>query len=843
MPQSVTDSAYNDIETASLVSSYEDDFKATTEEVMRELFVHVQELCNDGSVTFGAIMDALRHEGILFWRDRRWAKSQERFVDLAIRLYPSHGDVEINKKWLARVTGRRDRSHLTEEEKCIVENLRRVHLTYEDFVWAISPCAYLYMKAFSGEFIISDWNGFCLDIANLYTQCMRNREGANADYIPILRDAESEYWGVSVCSVDGQRFNIGDTNIPYTIQSTSKPVTYAIGLCREGENFVSRWIDVEPAGRPFNTQDLDPETQRPFNASINAGAIMAAGVVASHYIDKEDHHHPNPRPSITRTTPGGHVEIDSSMAPSAMLDLDELNLDDEALSTVDVARDHHGDGDSLHVSSNRSVNTNHGMDIGADFQVDDIQRMGKYVNWRKVVHDVAHVWAELSGHDSKIRLSEETFKSERSSAYNNFAIAYNLRGRCGLPRDVSLHSMLDVYLGCCSLEITAEAMSVAAATLANGGVCPITGIEVFPAAVVRHVLAETMTCGMYDQAGHFVVEVGLPAKSGVSGALMIIAPNVCGFATFSPRLNSAGNSVRGVEFCERLVGTYRMHIFEPLNGGSGGSKIDPRQNGSRSQRLTHTRLAWALEAGDVWATRFRDILLRLMLWVGSDSTEGLSPRVVDRIQELYKNIFVMPISDDVLEAARKDICACENKIECIRELLHRIRLQDGMRKIIGMMLREIALIDGRIEEAERDTIVSIGEVLGIKREVTMLELDKSQATLEFDKESGCSQLQELQNAADAQSRGISGAVHINPENRTSQGKEALLTAIENASPPIALDEMMALRAENSQLKKRIKRMNKLMTDMLHYNSVAKVTLENAGLVGEARKIRIASYKP
>jgi len=248
--------------------------------------------------------------------------------------------------------------------------------------------------------------------------------------------------------------------------------SYALGMAKEGEDFMEEWIDVEPAGRPFNTQDLEPDTHRPFNASINSGAIMAAGVLASGYPE--------------------------------------------------------------------------------DF------------TWREVIDQVRGTWTDLCGNDLEIAFSQETYESEKATAYNNFAIAYNLKGRKGLPRGVDLHKMLDVYLGCCSIESTTEALSVAAATLANGGVCPITGKEIFPAEVVRTVLAETMLCGMYNQAGHFAVEVGLPAKSGVSGALMVIVPNVFGFATFSPRLNEKGNSVRGIEFCKRLVQSYRVHVFEPL---------------------------------------------------------------------------------------------------------------------------------------------------------------------------------------------------------------------------------------------------------------------------------------
>ena len=112
--------------------------------------------------------------------------------------------------------------------------------------------------------------------------------------------------------------------------------------------------------------------------------------------------------------------------------------------------------------------------------------------WQDVVSDIRSTWSTMCGHDVEIGFSDETFHSEKRSAFNNYAIGYNLKGRRGLPRDVDLHKMLDVYLGCCSIEITPEALSVAASTLANGGLCPITGVEVFPSHVVRSVLAETM---------------------------------------------------------------------------------------------------------------------------------------------------------------------------------------------------------------------------------------------------------------------------------------------------------------------------------------------------------------
>lgn len=156
---------------------------------------------------------------------------------------------------------------------------------------------------------------------------------------------------------------------------------------------------------------------------------------------------------------------------------------------------------------------------------------------RQITENVMDLWSRMCGGVQEIRFSEETMRSERATAHTNFAIAYLLQGKTGLPRDVDLHKMLDLYLSCCSIEMTSEMLAVAAATLANGGVCPITGEEVLPTEIVKKTLAVMQGAGMYDNAGSFTLEVGLPAKSGVAGAILVVVPNLMGFATFSPRLD------------------------------------------------------------------------------------------------------------------------------------------------------------------------------------------------------------------------------------------------------------------------------------------------------------------
>ena len=123
---------------------------------------------------------------------------------------------------------------------------------------------------------------------------------------------------------------------------------------------------------------------------------------------------------------------------------------------------------------------------------------------------------------------------------------------------------LELYFQLCSINQTSKSASVTAATLANGGVCPTTGRRVFEAPMVKHVLSLMLSCGMYDYSGQFAFCVGLPAKSGVSGSLVIVIPNLCGICVYSPKLDHTGNSCRGVDFAKKLVDKYNFHNFDHL---------------------------------------------------------------------------------------------------------------------------------------------------------------------------------------------------------------------------------------------------------------------------------------
>ena len=106
--------------------------------------------------------------------------------------------------------------------------------------------------------------------------------------------------------------------------------------------------------------------------------------------------------------------------------------------------------------------------------------------------------------------------------------------------------------------------AIISGTLANGGTCPVTNEEVFSNNSVKDCLTLMYGCGMYDYSGEFSFEIGLPAKSGVSGCILLVVPNMMGICIWSPPLDEQGNSFRGIEFCKRLNKEMDLHIFHNI---------------------------------------------------------------------------------------------------------------------------------------------------------------------------------------------------------------------------------------------------------------------------------------
>jgi len=180
----------------------------------------------------------------------------------------------------------------------------------------------------------------------------------------------------------------------------------------------------------------------------------------------------------------------------------------------------------------------------------------------------ACIQAGLSGFAGReLTVNDEVYASESATNQRNQGIAHLLRsyGRLYADPDVAT----DVYTRQCSLEVTVHDLAVMAATLANGGVNPITGRQVIASAVCRRVLAVMATAGLYELSGDWLYEVGMPGKSGVSGGIVTVAPGKGGLATFSPPLDVAGNSVRGQLATKYLAQRLGLNLFasQVVSGG------------------------------------------------------------------------------------------------------------------------------------------------------------------------------------------------------------------------------------------------------------------------------------
>ncbi|MGO4536627.1 glutaminase A [Leifsonia sp. 2MCAF36] len=177
------------------------------------------------------------------------------------------------------------------------------------------------------------------------------------------------------------------------------------------------------------------------------------------------------------------------------------------------------------------------------------------------------VLAGLSGFAGRpLELDERVYASEAATNQRNQAIGRLLQSYGRLDRDPL--EIVDVYTRQCSLLVSAHDLAVMGATLADGGVNPITGQQVVSADVCRDTLAVLAANGLYERSGEWLFEIGLPGKSGVSGGIVTVAPGKGAIGTFSPPLDSAGNSVRGQRATAYLSRTLGLNIFASDDRGS-----------------------------------------------------------------------------------------------------------------------------------------------------------------------------------------------------------------------------------------------------------------------------------
>lgn len=385
-------------------------------------------------------------------------------------------------------------------------------LSEEQFKTAIKSNIVLVGRAMRGDFVIPDWVKFTNKLEEIYWKCKINKNGNVANYIPQLAKYNPDYWAVSMCTIDGQKFQFGDVDVPFTIQSSGKPINYAIALNALGSDITHQYVGQEPSGRLFNDLSLKifegGDRPKPHNPMVNSGAIVICSLL--------------------------------------------MNL------------------------INKNMKTAEKFDWVCDF------------------------YKSMAGGEH-VGFNNATFLSEREVADRNYAIGFYMKENKCFPPDVSLKAVMDFYFQLCSLEVNCLTVSMMASTLANGGICPLTEKRIFDSRAVRDVLSLMHSCGMYDYSGQFAFTVGLPAKSGVSGCTMVVIPNVGGLGLFSPPLDSYGNSVRGLHFCNELVDHFNFHQYDNLRHVP--HKSDPRRKRYETLSLNIICLLFAAAKGDMSAIR------------------------------------------------------------------------------------------------------------------------------------------------------------------------------------------------------------------------------------------------
>ena len=142
-----------------------------------------------------------------------------------------------------------------------------------------------------------------------------------------------------------------------------------------------------------------------------------------------------------------------------------------------------------------------------------------------------------------LAVDTEVYASASETNQQNRSIARLLQSYGRIYWDTD--EAVDLYTRQCSLKVSAKDLAVMGATLADGGVNPLTGERVIDAAICHYTLAVMMTAGLYETSGDWLYDIGLPGKSGIGGGIVTVSPGKGGLGTFAPPLDAAGNSVKG----------------------------------------------------------------------------------------------------------------------------------------------------------------------------------------------------------------------------------------------------------------------------------------------------------
>lgn len=172
--------------------------------------------------------------------------------------------------------------------------------------------------------------------------------------------------------------------------------------------------------------------------------------------------------------------------------------------------------------------------------------------------------------EREVGVDDEVIEIESRDQHRNQALAHLLAEQGTLARDP--HEVVAGYIRQCAISVDTEELARMAAVLAARGLLPGSQERVLGVTAVRYANSVMFTCGMYDAAGDWVYQVGLPAKSGVSGCLFAVVPGRLGVAAYSPRIDGHGHSVRAAAAIEALSDRLDLHVLDRDRGHGFGSR-------------------------------------------------------------------------------------------------------------------------------------------------------------------------------------------------------------------------------------------------------------------------------
>ncbi|XP_066557562.1 glutaminase liver isoform, mitochondrial [Amia ocellicauda] len=321
------------------------------------------------------------------------------------------------------------------------------------------------LKALQGRFVIPDFTTFTEETQKLFMKC---KQLASFKLEQDAATDNSRKWGVSICTVDGQRLSLGDSADPCILGEASWPLIYGIAVDQFSADYVHRYVGMEEFSR-YESPFMLTKKGVPHSPFVETGAVITT--------------------SLLQLAAGLGAE------------------DEEKYECV----------------------------------LNMIRRLCNKEN---------------------ANLNCTSYQSLRKDSIRLHALSFFLQEKKCFPESVDISTTLDLMLQCLSTEVSCESGAAMAATLANGGLCPLSGDQVLNPSSTRSMLSMMQVAGMNDYSRTFHFKTSVPAKSSKSGTLLIVVPGVMGAMCWSPELDAYENSWKSVHFCQELVSAFQLHSFD-----------------------------------------------------------------------------------------------------------------------------------------------------------------------------------------------------------------------------------------------------------------------------------------